>query len=66
MVRVEGNIAVQVADEFVSDILQSLPAGIKGVHFSGEMALAPLGKIHQFDPRIFLEVTADYACRSVG
>src|SRR5690242_3793592 len=66
VIRIQGHISVEIADEFVLDVLQSLATGIESMNFCGEMALLALRKIDQFDPRVLFDVAVDNACRRIG
>ncbi len=66
VVRVEGDVGVEVADDVVGQVAQRRVAGVERTHLAGEVALRVLGRAHEADPRMARGVALDDLVRPVG
>ena len=61
-VIVEGNVSVQIADDFVREVFHAFEAGVERMHLGREVALFSLRPLNHLDPCMVFEVTAYNGC----
>src|SRR5271157_851853 len=66
VVRVKGNVGVQISDRVVIELLQFGIPCIEGMNFSGEMALKTLRPSNKLNPWMFNCIALNYFICTIG
>ena len=63
MIRLKGNVGIQVADYFIPQILDPFVAGVERMRLARKAAISPRRHADQFDPRMLSKIAAhDLGC----
>ena len=66
VVRIEGNVAIQIADDVVGKVLDALEPGVEAAHFRAKAALVVPGKADQLDPVVSIDEAPHDISRLIG